>query len=285
MHDQDMTDDYYGASPYEDMYDMDSGPGPSRPAPMPYDDPYRDDGPSLSPEPSSPSSPRDYLKSSAPVSGESLQQDDRGKGRGRGRGRGRDSGGPSRAENARGRGRGRGRERPRGRNRGGREASTGWGPSEVRDQMPQTLPLHESHPPRPLSPTSLAIARATGQYQDGTSFIPNGQALTPSLTQTPEVSWPYQHHPVVAPQPPYNPQYQYQQQYVQPHINPRFASLFGINMDFAQPQQYAQYVQSGTPTNPPVPGGGNTWSGSRDSGSRSNGAEYAVPIQDEEYRP
>ncbi|CDO73451.1 hypothetical protein BN946_scf185013.g86 [Trametes cinnabarina] len=45
MRDQDMVDDPYGGSSYEQSLsynDMDFGAGPSRPAPIPYDDPYSD---------------------------------------------------------------------------------------------------------------------------------------------------------------------------------------------------------------------------------------------------
>ena len=43
MRDQDMAEDLYGTSPYDNAYnDMDFGAGPSRPPPVPYDDPYSD---------------------------------------------------------------------------------------------------------------------------------------------------------------------------------------------------------------------------------------------------
>ncbi|KAH9947135.1 Gar1/Naf1 RNA binding region-domain-containing protein [Amylocystis lapponica] len=170
MRDQDMVDDLYGQNPYDDpgsYNDMDFGAGPSRPPPIPYDDPYSDSYGVLDPQPSSSTpappgsgSPRAKTKdvNASPRSDGSSSDDgsvasNRARGRGRGRGSGR---GGSGRRDERGRGRGRGRRGDRGRGRGGddRRFSSGYA---------------DARPPRPLSPTSQAIARATGQYADGSA--------------------------------------------------------------------------------------------------------------------
>ncbi|RDX51141.1 NAF1-domain-containing protein [Lentinus brumalis] len=235
MRDQDMIDDPYGGSssyaesrPYNDM---DFAAGPSRPAPIPYDDPYSDAYGTAPPEfVSEEEEPR-----KSPVS---PSQASRGHDRGRGRGRGGPRDLPSRHEEFGG-GRGRGRrhnDRDRGRGRGRGRGRT-----------------DPTHPPRSLSPTSLAIAHATGQYADGSAVPPdmNGGG-----------DWGYPQYP---PMQPFDFAFPYQFPQVQPHINPRFAANFvmpGMGMGFAgYGAQSAPYTQDASgyavPGNPP---GG--WSGS-----------------------
>ncbi|KAJ6609385.1 hypothetical protein B0H10DRAFT_2298041 [Mycena sp. CBHHK59/15] len=129
-------------------------------------------------------------------------------GRGRGRGRGRGTG----HERGEGRGRGRGRvERGRGgRGRGNNER----GPRRSEDGWPATMARGSVEPydhPRSLSPTSMAIARATGNSLTG-----------PTSRGTSHKS--------------------------------RFASAFGMNFDFQQPQQYHDQAY-----HQPPPSGNSNW--------------------------
>ncbi|KAI0094439.1 Gar1/Naf1 RNA binding region-domain-containing protein [Irpex rosettiformis] len=208
------TDDLYGANPYEAAYnDMDFGAGPSRPPPMPYDDdPYSDsyglpEGSTSTTalqttvaQPVSPTLPTSSMHNP--------YEQPRGRGRaGRDRGRGR---GQDRRRGDRGRGRGRGRGTS-----GSGQYGHGRHPSSASDDR-------NSQTERSISPTSMAIARVTGQFGDGSSH--QGQHYQQPVDST----WGYQYPNQ------YPSDYGYQQSYVQPHINPRFASMFGINM---YPQQ------------------------------------------------
>ncbi|KAJ7193297.1 Gar1/Naf1 RNA binding region-domain-containing protein [Mycena pura] len=213
MRDQDM--DFYEHNPYGDhsAYDEDFGAGPSRPAPMPYDDPYSDEYNNVPPAdlepPSLPPLPTPHSRTN------SFQDGSSGRSRGRQRGLGRPEGS----------GRGRGRER----GRGGR----GWGDNNHTSRRSEERGREMSepygrHPQRPLSPTTMAIARATGQFPDGSDFSPH------SASGTPAASWtfdPSQQFNVGYPSP-----------FVQPHINPRFASAFGLNV-YPQPQPQPYYYQ------------------------------------------
>ncbi|OAX40061.1 NAF1-domain-containing protein [Rhizopogon vinicolor AM-OR11-026] len=237
-HYNDVSEDiFYGANPYDAHGPYDDGyrvAGPSRPAPIPYDDPYADQV-----EVDSANYERDLINPSErsaearPIGREPERSFGDSRGRGRGRGRGYDRGG-----GARDRGRGRGRGRPdRGRRSGGESR---W------FQQSHTAPLSEpynSDTPRPVSPTSDAIERGTTQTSASIAEYPS-QPFSPSPT------WPYQQggfqgHPFG------------QQEVVQPHINPRFASVFGFDMGptngppawFGSSQQ-AQY-NSYRPPQPP----------------------------------
>ncbi|KAJ7161259.1 Gar1/Naf1 RNA binding region-domain-containing protein [Mycena crocata] len=233
MRDQDLA--FLERNPYNDHspYDENFGSGPSRPAPMPYDDPYSDEYNNVTPAVIEP----------APIAPPSRTNDDyesyppRGRGRGRGRGSGFD-----RSE---ARGRGRGRERGKGgrgrgnshHDRGPRHSEeTSWDTRSAIAPRGSMEPYDSNHPyqPRPLSPTSMAIARATGQFSDGSEFSPQSH----SAPNTPTAPWAFDQ----AQQ--FNFGYQ---PFVQPHINPRFASAFGMNFDFRQPQPY--YQPSPTNTN------------------------------------
>ncbi|KAJ6566002.1 Gar1/Naf1 RNA binding region-domain-containing protein [Mycena sp. CBHHK59/15] len=240
MRDQDLA--FLERNPYDDHspYDDDFGSGSSRPAPMPYDDPYSDEynnGTTSNIEPvPPPSTPRRRANS--------VYNDLEGVvGRGRGRGRGRGTG----HERGEGRGRGRGRvERGRGgRGRGNNER----GPRRSEDGWPATMARGSVEPydhPRSLSPTSMAIARATGQFADGSDFT--GQSH--SAPNTPTTPWAFD------PSHQFNFAYPnaYQSPFVQPHINPRFASAFGMNFDFQQPQQYHDQAY-----HQPPPSGNSNW--------------------------
>lgn len=230
MRDQDLS--YMERNPYDEhsLYDDNFGSGPSRPAPIPYDDPYSDDYNTVQPV---------DVELSAPASrAHSTREDFEGRPRGRGRGRGFDRG--------EGRGRGRGRDRGKGgRGRGdndynSRRNERGWESRSAitrssMEQPPHDLPHVHQPPPRSLSPTSMAIARATGQYPDGFEF-------TPQTNSAPSTPWAF------------DPSHQFNYGYppfVQPHINPRFASAFGMNFGVQQPHP-APYYQP----QPPPPGGG-----------------------------
>ncbi|KAG1783563.1 Gar1/Naf1 RNA binding region-domain-containing protein [Suillus placidus] len=192
----DIAKIFYGANPYDAHGPYDDGyrvAGPSRPAPIPYDDPYADEV------------KVDIVKYEEDLSGPSTEarlsgrepERNFGDSRGRGRGRGRGQGG-----GARDRGRGRGRGRP---DRGRRS----WGESRWSQQNP-TAPSMESYQTStsmPQSPTSDERERGTNQPVGIPSY--SSQPFSPSQT------WGYQPGGFQAS--------------VQPHINPRFASAFGYN--------------------------------------------------------
>ncbi|KAJ7459102.1 NAF1-domain-containing protein [Mycena galericulata] len=229
MRDQDLT--FMERNPYGDNspYDDNFGSGPSRPPPMPYDDPYSDEYTNMpleTMEPAPPPPPRPpTLSRSASFSDDF----DGFSGRPRGRGRGRGSG----FERSEGRGRGRGRERgERGRGGRGRGNSERHPPRHDPRSAPRaSLEPYEHHhpPPRPLSPTSMAIARATGQFPDGSGFSSLPHSHSHSAPNTPTAPWAFD------PSHQFNFGYQ-QQPFVQPHINPRFASAFGMSFEFQHPQ-------------------------------------------------
>jgi H/ACA ribonucleoprotein complex non-core subunit NAF1 len=237
MHDQDLIDDFsLGANAYDDRgyndYDFSSA-GPSRPAPIPYDDPYSNeyDAGALD----------SITAQSGAVEGPSEIGDrmttTRGRGQGRGvrgqhRGNARDSGG-----------RGRGRGRGRGHGRGWVDRGDRYDGNQSASQQPAVQPEEPYDPrtPRPLSPTSLAIARATGQLSDGSTFTSETaepiQHATVPMSNLPS-AWQFQQSQMQAQ---HHLQFGAQQPFVQPHINPRFASQFGMNLGFMQPQFYPQY--------------------------------------------
>lgn len=222
-----MGDDPYGTNPYDDAYNcMDYGDSPSRPPPVPYDDPYSDSY--GLPEASTSSVPgADDTNNMIQNKAERREQGERTRGHrrdgsrdsGRGRGRGSD-----RRRGGRGRGRGRGSGAHF--NSAGHSSTISQAPTEEYD--PGIA--------RPMSPTSMAIARATGQYSDGTVFSADQQTQGPPSHAPPAAAdgyWPqYPAYPD-----PYNFNFPYSPVYVQPHINPRFASRFGMNFDYSQQQQ------------------------------------------------
>ena len=232
MRDQDLADEMYlsrnaydAHGPYD--VDFDSVAGPSRPPPIPYDDPYGDDYTSPAAEPSSISSSSSF--NSKPFHGRSS-----------GSGRGYDRGG----HHGRGRGRGRGRDRGGQRDRG--RGGSGYRSSQQHLDTPTEFDDSQSLTTRPLTPTSLAIARATGQvaYNASQHQEQQQQSFSPMY---PDAlgngrSWGYTHLQTQAPFQP-QPEYGYLQQlqqahmqapFVQPHINPRFASAFGIAINAMQ---------------------------------------------------
>ncbi|CAK5280336.1 unnamed protein product [Mycena citricolor] len=201
MRDQDLA--AFDRNPYgaHSVYDADFGAGPSRPAPIPYDeDPYSDvyDQP---PPGSSTLSASSTLSSRPPSRAE---REDGRPIRQRGRTRG-----------SRGR-----RERGRNGNGGDRQAFRDR-PSKYQDgDRPFEPQQYTQPPPRPLSPTSMAIARATGQMPDGSNFQTGGWNQ-----QAPQWSG---YSPSPGPGP----------GFVQPHINPRFAQAFG--MAYSHPGSFQQ---------------------------------------------
>ncbi|EKM61596.1 uncharacterized protein PHACADRAFT_248285 [Phanerochaete carnosa HHB-10118-sp] len=235
LRDADMLDELYGASPYDNPYDdMDLGAGPSRPPPLKYDDPYSDSY-GLPDPPLATSSADTRSESDLP---RTHQDRTAGHGRGRGKAASRESFGRDR-----GRGRGRGRDRPRDRGRGrgrgrGGGAASSWGGHQGTSSSEE----YSARISRPLSPTSAAIARATGQHAEGGVHAEARQGM--GVTSAPvDNGWGYQQYPG---QMDYS--YGYQQPFVQPHINPRFASQFGMDFSYAaqaQSMQYAGYSQYG----------------------------------------
>ncbi|KAG1813348.1 Gar1/Naf1 RNA binding region-domain-containing protein [Suillus subaureus] len=204
----DIDNIFYGANPYDAHGPYDDGyrvAGPSRPAPIPYDDPYADeikvDIVKYEEDLSGPST-------EARLSGRELERNfGDGRGRGRWRGRGYDRGG-----GARDRGRGRGHGRP---DRGRRS----WGESRWSQQNPtaSSMEPYNTSTSIPLSPAPDEIERGTNQ--------PVGIPGYSSQPFSPSPMWGYpsgdfQVHQFGQRQ---------QQQSVQPHINPRFASAFGFN--------------------------------------------------------
>ncbi|EIW64159.1 NAF1-domain-containing protein [Trametes versicolor FP-101664 SS1] len=276
MRDQDMADDPYGGSSYEQPLsynDMDFGAGPSRPAPIPYDDPYAESY-GAAPPPAT-TQPQDAPVSPPPSTPFEAGRPERGMGRGRGRGGGTRGGVQRREEPGRGRGRDRrqnDRGRGRGRGRGG-SSSDGW---PARQGPPPTE--HEPRVPRPLSPTSLAIARATGQYAEGPP------AESPEMYNQMQMQhagggggWGFPQHPMQS----YDFGFGHQYPQVQPHINPRFAYNFGMpgmgmgmgmgmNMGYPYGGQPAPYSHdaAGYSVGPPADGsgwgGGGQWSAPSD---------------------
>ncbi|KAL0951603.1 hypothetical protein HGRIS_008281 [Hohenbuehelia grisea] len=242
MHDQDIKSEFPAGDAYTAYgpYDSDFGAGPSRPPPMPYDDdPYAEPlgSPNVDIKPPFPkqSLPLD-VKPPFPkheYSSPELpdQSRDRGSQYDRDRGWASDRGG-SRPPRGRGRGQGRGRGRgesfSRGRGRG--RGTFAPGPrQDMPNSAPSNPPPEGGQPARPLSPTSLAIARATGQYHDNSN--PASSTLGNGLGN----AWSYQAQ--------YSPFEPLHQPYVQPHINPRFASMFGFQMPPSAPQPYMTHGQ------------------------------------------
>ncbi|KAH9849222.1 Gar1/Naf1 RNA binding region-domain-containing protein [Lenzites betulinus] len=262
MRDQDMADDPYGGGPYEQSLsynDMDFGAGPSRPAPIPYDDPYSDSyGAPLQPNSQvSPVSPSSPTASSSPHGSRPERISQRGRGRGASQ---------RREETSRGRGRGR-RQNDRGRGRGRGRGGDFAGSSDGRSG--RQAPPSAEHSPRLPSPTSLAIARATGQFAEGPPADPSGMYAQMQMQQP--GGWGYPQAPMHG----YDFSYAYQYPQVQPHINPRFASNFGMggmgmgldmNMGYQYGAQPAPYIHNATG----YQGGGH----SVDSGGWGGGSEW-----------
>lgn len=238
MRDQDLVDDVIlKGNAYDEHgpYDLDFSAGPSRPPPIPYDDPYADDYPPRS---------SDLPMSSALTTASGLSTS-RGEHQTSIHGTWHPRGnlGHSRDRGRRGRGRG---GRVEGRQRRADTARNPQQNSSASDLSWDGRPIarsrsvtpYDSHIPRPLSPTSLAIAHATGQLPvDSNVYMPHNHVN--------DEAWGYQ-DPRFQQQAPvhFNTQ-SYSPPFVQPHINPRFASAFGLHMNMhmglMQPQQYDQY--------------------------------------------
>ncbi|KAJ2927500.1 hypothetical protein H1R20_g9597, partial [Candolleomyces eurysporus] len=200
MRDQELVDDaFLSRNAYDEHgpYDLDFGaPGPSRPAPIPYDDPYAT------------TAADDTAASSVfrPV-GPPARQDGRQRGRGRGRF----------GQHTRGRGRGGGLDNRRG-------------------ASPQTTVPHQnefsehfSEAYDPLAPPQMQMMGQGYYQQDFNGMGTTGSAAGPGWGYPPN-QMPGMVHPQFGGQ---NAFFQGQQTpampFVQPHINPRFAP-FGFNM-------------------------------------------------------
>ncbi|KAG2076935.1 NAF1-domain-containing protein [Suillus decipiens] len=201
----DIDQIFYGANPYDAHGPYDDGyrvAGPSRPAPIPYDDPYADEA------------KVDILKYEDDLSSPSTEArlSDRkpegnfgdSRGWGRGRGRGHDRGGGT---SDRGRGRGRGR-RSRGESR--------W--SQRNPTAAPSMELYNTSTSIALSSTSNEMERVIDQPIGIPGYSSQPFSTPPMWGYQPDS---FQDHQFG--------QQQQQQQSVQPHINPRFASAFGIN--------------------------------------------------------
>ncbi|KAF8522543.1 hypothetical protein JB92DRAFT_3094242 [Gautieria morchelliformis] len=168
------------------------------------------------------------------------------RGRRRGRGRGKDRGRePSFTAHSRGGGRRRGRGVDLERHDRGHIPSRNQGSSYSFEE-------YDPHMPRPPSPTSIAIARATGQWADGTPFPYNsgaasgGRAISPDGHTGQTTSNVQGHMPMHYPTGPYRQEYfdpslsfsqpldygpmQLGSYGVAPHINPRFAQAIQLPM-------------------------------------------------------
>jgi H/ACA ribonucleoprotein complex non-core subunit NAF1 len=232
----------YGSNPYDahGVYDSDtvSGAGPSTErSVVAYDDPYADNyvvpalaGPDTLPfngKPVGTNHPEAHQATSTPLQGHA-----RGRGRGRGRGAGAGS-----FERGRGRGRGGGQQqrgRGRGRDNVGLHNAGRGGWSQTGNHAPQ-YGVSEQYDPhsslassgpasalgrqqRELSPTSFAIARATGQHVGGASFQPLPWQLAMQIEALGQQS----------------------HGQIQPHINPRFAAQWGMQIQTQWPSHYSQ---------------------------------------------
>lgn len=243
--------------------------GPSRPAPLPYDDPYEDVAPPLVDSTES-LQPASEAVSVANAKGDSSRSSARERSRGRGRERGR------------GRGRGRGdwnRQSRYGPNDTDRRQFSSLGSGSSYGQRNRRDSVSSSHGgyQQFTSPISQAAPQATAQA-GFSSMLPSGQHSydTQQLSSA-------------------TPSYQ-QQSFVLPHINPRFASMFGIDLNFMQAQQYAPY-QPASPTNfspynmyQNTPWDDNSWSQHGDFSAGSSHSGQATQNnppngESDEYRP
>ena len=220
MYDQDLTQDDLTSSSGAYDYDFSSA-GPSRPAVIPYDDPYADE-----------CQPEKMEVEHVPITDRERTPSRGGRRRGRWGG-----GGDDRRRGSGGRNRGRG-SRNIDRGRGAR-----WGGNEGPQYHDRQGTLNQGRQalPRSLSPTSLAIARVTGEFE--------GERWSNVKSEAEMSDWRQQQYSIL---PPPN-QFQFGQQggYVQPHINPRFASRFGINLGFQSPlQHYPQQTHIAQPYSP-----------------------------------
>jgi H/ACA ribonucleoprotein complex non-core subunit NAF1 len=232
MRDHDLAEASFVNDPYADF------PGPSRPPPIPYDDPYSDSynfigepqavslatgeqlEPNVEPTPERPDN-FDLPRRGSPKD----KRPPRGRDRGRLDHRDRD-GGHRNAERGRGRGRGRG---DRGHGYHPYTSPRRHSPSKPphSEQHHYQPPVYQSPAPRQMSPTSMAIARATGGYNPAeAAFDSSGPSMPDRRVGS---SW--------AVSPTYPPA-AYNQPYVQPHINPRFASAYA---GYYQSSSYDQY--------------------------------------------
>lgn len=264
------SESLYGSNPYDahGPYDSDfaagAGPSGSGRKIIAYDDPYADAYPPPTMEtdsneatPPASTIPSTASTSTAPSSPTLTRSgDDHGQRGRRGRGRGRNSS-DSGGRGGRGRGRGNDRTRGRGRGRGGYPGNidtigAGWqqqgsGPTSANSMSPVTS--REEYDPRSsfnlsgattgqrreLSPTSFAIARATGQHSDGSTYGNGGVQGWGYAQQQQQFAGGGAFG--------YDEGYGGQQQFVQPHINPRFAAQFG--MGFTEQWSPNQYEAQG----------------------------------------
>ncbi|KAG5342042.1 hypothetical protein C0989_005722 [Termitomyces sp. Mn162] len=242
MYDPDMEQaGHFSQNPYDEHgpYDIGFSAGPSRPPPIPYDDPYSDEYTSSAMLSFTPESQTNRDDSDRREKQRGTSVSSRGR-RGRDRNPG-DGGGRSR-----GRGRGRGdRGGIRGLARTDNHLTKNWtsGLSQL-----QIITSDHSHTqqPRSLSPTSFAIARATGQLPDASSTYTQNHLDPSQQPSNPLGAWGYPN----AFQP--NSMFPFgtagfSPGFIQPHINPRFANTFGMNVGTVAHSQYTS--QTTVPTN------------------------------------
>lgn len=218
MRDADMANESYfmNNNAYDEIgpYDLNYDAAVSRPAPIPYNDPYADEfeGPSSSSSvaPTSPTSSINDASQLRPPrrSANSGRREDGNRGHGSGRGRGNNNINSNRGNQSRG-GRGGGRGRGDG-SRGGFDSSG----------------------------NSNQQAWSHGSSFSGNGVMPGSSDPQQQFYQQPPMSpigqWPSYHGYGAGM--PYNSQQQHQpQQFIQPHINPLFASQFGMGMGVGGP--------------------------------------------------
>ncbi|EGN93097.1 hypothetical protein SERLA73DRAFT_78943 [Serpula lacrymans var. lacrymans S7.3] len=222
---------FFGSNPYAEHgpYDMDfSVPGPSRPPPIPYDDPYAEEFKVEELKYEDDPSPETLRSMIRPVDQapdrshhETQTRPVRGRGRGRGRERGRakHSNWESRTP----------RENP-GRTWGGRgrdshrRGSGSWneGQGAPQDFMAQSYQPYDPYAPQSISPTSPVVDGATSSQFESSAGMAGADYQSMHVPSSAASPWAF-------------PPEMYDQSYVQPHINPRFASAFGMNFNHTAP--------------------------------------------------
>ena len=237
----------FGASPFDEhaIYDFGITPGPSRPAPIPYDDPYADPVPpptvdkesgeledSLGEQEPSKDYQRNFIESDQyPARGRASWRPPRGN---RGRVR-----------------RGRGGRNDR---RFSYERQSSHDSLRSQDDGYSDSQGFDRRSSVPLTPTSPLLAQDNGYYNETASPSTSNVGYARSFTHSPvmqQSSYPFSgQNPwgFNAGPPPQDSDISHYESYVQPHINPRFASQFGINMNFVRNQQ--MFGASSSPMSP-----------------------------------
>ena len=254
MHDQDVVDNsLYTVDPYDDRgpYDSDFRPGPSRPPPKPYDDPYKDvdvtaflnsiETSSSIPHPTSDHS-RSYKESSQFGPRHAYGRSD-----GRMRGKSRDRGRPYR---------GRGRGRPTNHERyTAHTQEEPWNSQHDQSFNTHPFPIQNSTQAtwQDLSPLPYSSnSHHPEDYRQEQMFDAHPQTEGVLYNQNYSNGFLDQNHETFStPSSSFQPNLPYQP-YIQPHINPRFAAYFGLNLNFTGTHQQHPVPQANGFTSPPI---------------------------------